>query len=89
MKIRRKSDIILWARIDLLLQAQQQNGTIDATVGRVGMFLCPETFSSLSTKECHHRRIVLATFNGNPRTTIVSCKGSINCSPDEDKELFY
>ena len=88
MKIRRKSDIILWARIDLLL-AQQQQVLLIQQLDELVYFFVQKRFHHLAPKTVIIRRIALATFEGNTRTTILSCKGSINCSPDEDIEHFY
>ena len=50
MKIRRKSDIILWARIDLLLLAQQQQVLLMQQLDELVCFFVQKRFHHLAPK---------------------------------------
>ena len=49
-----------------------------STVGGVGMLISPNAGKSLINIETINPRIVIATFNGNPQTTIISCYSPTN-----------
>ena len=46
-------------------------------------------YSSISNIEIISPRIMVATFNGNPNTTIISCNSPINVSEELEVEQFY
>ena len=60
-----------------------------STVGGVGMLISPNAGKSLINIETINPRIVIATFNGNPQTTIISCYSPTNASEQSIAEEFY
>ena len=61
----------------------------NATIGGVGLLLSPKAFKSVCAIENIDSRIIIATFNGNPLVTIISCYSPTN-SADEDLAIeFY
>lgn len=61
----------------------------NATVGGVGMLLSPNACKSLINIETINPRLMIATFNGNPQTTIISCYSPTNASEPNAAEEFY
>ena len=61
--------------------------SVNAMIGGVGMLIGPQALKSLNSIEKIHPRMMVATFNGNPRVTIISCNSPTN----EETELiaFY
>ena len=53
------------------------NSVHSATRG-IGQLVSSRAYSSLSNIESISPRIMMATFNGNPNTTIISCYSPIN-----------
>ena len=62
---------------------------INATIGGVGMLLGPQTLKSLNSKEKIQPRMMVATFNGNPSSTIISCYSPTNVSEETDLIAFF
>ena len=52
------------------------------------MLLSPKAYKSLNSVETISPRTMIASFNGNPAVTIISCY-SPNVSGEEDKDEFY
>ena len=61
----------------------------NATIRGIGMFLSPKVYRSLPNVESISSRIMIATFNGNPKATVVSCYSSTNCSVEEEAQELY
>ena len=61
----------------------------NATIGGVGMLLSPNACKSLINIESINERLMIATFNGNPQTTIISCYSPTNVSDVTVAEDFY
>ena len=53
------------------------------------MLLSPLALKSLNKIEKISQRITIATFHGNPCTTIISCYSPTNTSPENEVEEFY
>ena len=53
------------------------------------LFLLPRTLKSLNSIEKIQPRIMVATFNGNPGTTIISSYSPTNTSDETDLDTFY
>ena len=53
------------------------------------MFLSPVVYRPLLNVESISSRIMIATFNGNPKVTVVSCYSPTNCSEEEEAQEFY
>ena len=58
-------------------------------IGGVGLLIEPRALKSLNSIEKIQRRMMVATFNGNPSATIISCYSLINVSEETDLIAFY
>ena len=56
-----------------LVTAYCSKNTSNASVGGVGLLLSPRAMENLSSIEVISPRVVIAEFEGNPKTTIISC----------------
>ena len=63
--------------------------SVNATVGGVGILIGPKALKSLNSIERIQPRMMVATFNGNPRATIISCYSPINISEETELIAFY
>ena len=54
--------------------------SVNATVGGVGILIGPRALKSLNSIERIQPTMMVATFNGNPRTTIIFCYSPTNVS---------
>ena len=61
----------------------------NATIRGTGMFLSPIAYRSLLNVKSVSSRIMIATFNGNPKVTAVSCYSPTNYSEEEEIQEFY
>ena len=61
----------------------------NSTIRGVGILLSPLARKSLISIEKIHPRLIIATFNGNPCTTIISCYSPTNVSDESDATAFY
>ena len=52
--------------------------SVSSTVGVVRMLIGPRALKTLNSIERIQPRVMAATFNGNPRATIISCYSSTN-----------
>ena len=59
----------------------------NAMVGGVGILIGPKALKSLNSIERIQPRMLVATFNGNPRATIISCP--TNVSEETELIAFY
>ena len=53
------------------------------------MLIGPQALKSSNSIEKIHPRMMVATFNGNPRTTIISCYSPTNISEETELITFY
>ena len=63
--------------------------SLNATVGRLGMLIGPRALKTLNSIERIKPRMMTATFNGNPRITIISCNSPTNVSEETELDAFY
>lgn len=63
--------------------------TQNSTIGGIGILLSPYAMKSLNSIETITNRIMIATFNGNPKTTVISCYSPTNASDEADVNDFY
>ena len=63
--------------------------SVNASVGGVGMLLGPRALKTLNSIERIQPRMMAATFNGNPKATIISCYSPINVSEETELVTFY
>ena len=69
--------------------ASTWKNSVNATIGVAGMLLNPHTIKSLNSIEKVQPRIMVATFNGNPGPTIISCDSPTNTIDETDLDTFY
>ena len=63
--------------------------SVNTTVGGVGMLIGPRALKTLNNIERIQSRMITATFNGNPRATIISCYSPTNVSEETELVTFY
>ena len=61
----------------------------NTTIGGIGILLSRTAHKALTNIETISPRIMLATFNGNPETTVVCCYSPTNTWDVEEVEDFY
>ena len=71
------------------VSASAWKNTGNSTIGGVGMLLSPLALKSLNKIEKISPRIIIATFHGNPCTSVISCYSPHNISPEDDVQEFY
>ena len=72
-----------------LVTASCSKNTSNASVGGVGLLLSPRAMENLSSIEVISPRVVIAEFEGNPKTTIISFYSPHNSCSEEDIDDFY
>lgn len=73
----------------LLVTSSAVKNTVNAAIGGVGLLLSPKAQKSLNSIESITPRILVASFNGNPKTTIICCYSPTNVSEESEIEEFY
>ena len=63
--------------------------SVNATVGGVGILIRPRVLKSLNSIDRIQPRMMVATFNSNPRATIISCYRPTNVSEETELVVFY
>ena len=63
--------------------------SVNATVGGVGMLIGPRALKTLNSIKRIQPRMMAATFNGNPRATIISCYNPTSVSEETELIAFY
>ena len=71
------------------MSASAWKTTGNSTIGGAGMLLSPLALRSLNKIEKAAPRIIIATFDGNPCTTVISCYSPTNTSPEDEVQEFY
>ena len=72
-----------------LITSSAWKNTVNATIGGVGLLISPFAMKSLNSIENILPRMMIATFNGNPVTTVISCYSPTNVSDEEQVLTFY
>ena len=72
-----------------LITCSAWKNSINASMGGNGILLSQRAYTALSSVEKISLRIMIATFNGNPKTTILCCYSPTNTSEITDAESFY
>ena len=70
----------------MLATASAWKNSVNATIGGVGM---PQALKTLNGIEKIHPRMLVATFNVNPRASIISCNSPTNISEETELIAFY
>ena len=73
----------------MLASVSAWKNSVNATVGGVGILIGPRALKSLNSIERIQPRMMVATFNGNPRATIISCYSPTNVSEETELIAFY
>ena len=63
--------------------------SVNAKVGGLGILIWPRALKTLNSIERIQPRMLTATFNGNPRATIISCYSPSNVSEETKLVAFY
>ncbi|CAH3033812.1 unnamed protein product [Pocillopora meandrina] len=63
--------------------------TVNAATGGTRILFSPQAYNALTSAEMITSRIMIATFNGNPQTTIISCYSPTNISDETEVKKFY
>ena len=61
----------------------------NATVGGAGILIGSRALKSLNSIERIQPKMMVATFNGNPRATIISCYSPTNVNEETELIVFY
>ena len=78
----------LQGSIEMITSSAWRNEAQAAT-GGVGLLLSKEAAKLLTNVKSHSKRVLSATFQGNPATTVIVAYSPTNTSPVEDIERFY
>ena len=62
--------------------------SVNAAVGGVGLLIGPRALKTLNSVEKIQPRMMAATFNGNPRATIISCYSPTNVREENELVTF-
>ena len=69
--------------------ASAWKNSINDTIGGVGMLIRQQALKTLNSIEKIHPRMMVATFNGNPRASIISYYSPTNISEETELIAFY
>ena len=72
-----------------LLTCSAWKNTVNAANGGIGILFREDIYNTLSSIENISPRIMTATFQGNPQTTIITCYSPTNVSDETETERFY
>ena len=72
-----------------LVTASAWKNSTNTTIGGVGMLLSPKAMDALSNIEAVTNRILIATFNGNPASSVICCYSPTNVSEEDVAQKFY
>ena len=73
----------------MLVTSSSTKAENNSTIGGVGLLLSPKAYQSICSIEKINPRIMIATFNGNPFTTIISCYSPTTSSDVDIAIEFY
>ena len=73
----------------MLVTVSAWTNSVNASVGGVGMLIGPRALKTLNSIERIQPRMMAATFNGNPKATIISCYRPTNVSKETKLVTFY
>ena len=62
---------------------------VNAATEGTAMLFNQQAYNALASVEMISPRIMIATINGNPQTTIISCYSPTNVSKEDEAEKFY
>ena len=73
----------------MLVTVSAWKNSVNASVGGVGMLIGPRVLKTLNSIARIQPRMMAATFNGNPKATIISCYNPTNVSEETELVTFY
>ena len=73
----------------MLVTVSAWKNSVNASVGGVGMLIGPRALKTLNSIERIQPRMMAATFNGNPKATVISCYSPTNVSEETELVSFY
>ena len=73
----------------MLLTSSAEKAENNSTIRGVGLLLSPKSYKALNAVEINNPRIMVASFNGNPCTTVISCYSPTNVTNEEEVIEFY
>ena len=73
----------------MLVTVSAWRNSVNAPIGGVGMLIGPRALKTLNSIERIQPRMMAATFNGNPKATIISCYSPTNVSEETKLVTFY
>ena len=73
----------------MLVTVLAWKNSVNASVGGVGMLIEPRALKTLNSIERIQPRMMAATFNGNPKDSIISCYSPTNVSEETELVTFY
>ena len=72
-----------------LVTVSAWKNSVNAAIGGVGLLIGPRALKTLNSVKKIQPRMMAATFNGNPRATIISCYSPTNVSEETELVTFY
>ena len=72
-----------------LITSSAWKNSMNSAIGGIGMLLSPTAYKALNSVEPISERILVATFNGNPQTTVINCYSPTNVEEVSKVEDFY
>ena len=72
-----------------LITSSAWKNSVNAATGGVGILLSKKAYNAVASIEVISPRIMIATINGNPKTTVISCYSPTNVSDEIEVERFY
>ena len=73
----------------MLATVSAWKNSVNATVGGVGMLIGSRALKAFDSIQRIQPRMMAATFNGNPRATIICCYSPTNVSEETELVAFY
>ena len=72
-----------------LITSSAWKNSVNASIGGTAMLLSPGVYRAMNSIESISPRITVATFNGNPQATVISCYSPTNVQEEMYAEKFY
>ena len=72
-----------------LITSSAWRNSVQASTGGVGFMLTKNAYNAISLIKTYGKRILLVSFDGNPRLTMVSVYSPTECSSKEEAEEFH
>ncbi|XP_068723385.1 uncharacterized protein [Montipora capricornis] len=72
----------------VMITSSAEKDSNNSAIRGVGLLLSPKAHKALTSVETINPRTLVATFNGNPAVTVISCYSPTNVSNVDDREEF-